>query len=106
MTQRQHPRASLLEASPAVQACLDRHAARMKMTPTERAAMDARTDRELQEQEEAFAVHLSWREAFAAHLAYLDRIIADIRALDTAASEQRIRRAHRLLTKGGRRDAR
>jgi hypothetical protein len=77
----------------------------MKMTFAERAAMDAKIDRELQEQEEAFAGHLAWREAFAAHLAYLDRIIADIKDLDTAASEQRIRRAHRLL-KGGRRDAR
>jgi hypothetical protein len=106
MTQRQHPRgAGMSEHSPAVRACLDRHAARMKMTPTERAAMDAKIDRELQEQEQAFAARFAWREAFAAHLAYLDRIIADIRALDTAASEQRIRRAHRLL-RGGRRDAR
>ena len=37
-----------------------------------------------------------------AHFAYLDRLIGGIRDLDTAASEQRIRRAYRLL-KGGRR---
>jgi hypothetical protein len=40
--------------------------------------------------------------ALIAHFAYLDRLIGGIRELDTAASEQRIRRAHRLL-KGGRR---
>jgi hypothetical protein len=36
-------------------------------------------------------------DAFKAHLDYLDRLIADIRALDTAQSEQRIRRAMRVL---------
>jgi hypothetical protein len=93
------------DLSLAVQACVARHAARMRMTPAERAAMDAMADRELQEAEAALTRRLEWRQAFAAHLAYLDRIIADIRELDTAASEQRISRAHRLL-KGGRRDAR
>jgi hypothetical protein len=44
--------------------------------------------------------------ALIAHFAYLDRLKADIKALDTAQSEQRIRRAHFLLIKGGRRDAR
>lgn len=45
-------------------------------------------------------------EEWIAHFAYLDRLKADIRALDTARSEQRIRRAHLHLIKGGRRDAR
>jgi hypothetical protein len=44
--------------------------------------------------------------ALIAHFAYLDGLKADIKALDTAQSEQRIRRAHLLLIKGGRRDAR
>ena len=35
--------------------------------------------------------------ALIAHFAYLDRLIGGIKELDTAASEQRIRRAHRLL---------
>jgi hypothetical protein len=35
--------------------------------------------------------------ALIAHFAYLDRIIADIKDLDTAASEQRIRRAMRVI---------
>jgi hypothetical protein len=35
--------------------------------------------------------------ALIAHLAYLDRLIADIKDLDTAASEQRIRRATRVI---------
>jgi hypothetical protein len=39
--------------------------------------------------------------ALIAHFAYLDRLKADIKALDTAQSEQRIRRAHLLLIKGG-----
>jgi hypothetical protein len=41
--------------------------------------------------------------ALIAHFAYLDRLIGGIRELDTAQSEQRIRRAHLLLIKGGRR---
>jgi N6-adenosine-specific RNA methylase IME4 len=88
------------ELSLAVQACLARHAARMKMTFAERAAMDAMADRELQEAEAALARRPEWRGAFAAHLAYLDRIIADIKDLDTAASEQRIRRAMRVIGRG------
>jgi hypothetical protein len=44
--------------------------------------------------------------ALIAHFAYLDRLINGIKELDTAQSEQRIRRAHLLLIKGGRRDAR
>jgi hypothetical protein len=35
--------------------------------------------------------------ALIAHLAYLDGIIAGIKDLDTAASEQRIRRAQRVI---------
>jgi hypothetical protein len=45
-------------------------------------------------------------DAFRDHLDYLDGLIADMRALDTARSEQRIRRAHLLLIKGGRHNAR
>jgi hypothetical protein len=43
-------------------------------------------------------------EAFKAHLEYLDGLIAEIRALDTAQSEQRIRRAVKILRR--RRNAR
>ena len=40
--------------------------------------------------------------ALIAHFAYLDRLIGGIRELDTAAREQRIRRACLRLNKGGR----
>jgi hypothetical protein len=45
----------------------------------------------------AIGTRQEWARAFDDHLDYLDRLISGIRELDTAQSEQRIRRALKVL---------